>query len=464
MPSFCAKPPTAPPDFADLGLFAFAVYNIVLLFRYEFFLQSSENTATEANPFVEFPDIILCTTNSYVYKPAMSWFTDNEFTKSLQGPNVTLIAHTVKDINNGPCNIKHDLLTVVTLNGEKVNRTKYSHLYIPLSMNPFSFGRSNDSLTPAYIIAMPHENNPYVNNRSAWPLGFEESRDVVENLYATPNTKQEARIRTTITKTWRRRKDFIGLWGYFEDQPTYSAATQFITYSSVNQTADFSLIQAYVPTTSFENSQVLIQTFQSAFSSWGGAFGVAWGFFYFLFGSPRMDPFGFFALYILGRSTKRILEERYFAEKKDSSNLKNDHHNNSSSDHPSTTTKVSSRRDLSSKSAFLHDYNQHDNDLEAQQQHKKDQKYRDLEARIVSLEAVLDDFYLDLSPFRKEKEEEDSQKSSSWYRRTFSSKTNKAKKDEKDAMFVQIEDRGRKTSYESENYRMGQMQRDHRSA
>lgn len=160
-----------------------------------------------------------------------------------------------------------------------------------------------------------------------------------------------------------------------------------------------------------------------------------------------MDPFGFFALYILGRSTKRILAERYFAEKKDSS-LNNN--NKISNGGPSTK---GSTRGNDSKSALSNDYNNHHDDLEAQE--KKDRKYRDLEARIISLEAVLDDFYLDLSPFRKEKEEEQ-KKSPTWYRRTFSSKA----KDEKDGTFVQIEDMGRKTSYESESYRMGQMQRD----
>ncbi|KAF9967906.1 hypothetical protein BGZ70_007771 [Mortierella alpina] len=246
----------------------------------------------------------------------------------------------------------------------------------------------------------------------------------------------QARLRTVITKTWRRRKDFLGLWGYFEDEPTYSAATQFSSFVEVNS-SDVTRFRVYVPVTTFENSQVLIQTFQSAFSSWGGAFGVAWGFFYFLFGTPRMDPFGFFALYILGSSTKRILAERYFAEKKDGSLQSTKKNDNSAYGHPGSKQSALSQQD----------------DLEAQQ--KKEQKYRDLEARIVSLEAVLDDFYLDLSPFRKEKED-DSQRAPSWYRRTFSSKA----KDEKDGAFVQIEDRGPKTSYESESYRMGQMQRD----
>ncbi|KAF9574721.1 hypothetical protein EC968_005726 [Mortierella alpina] len=348
-----------------------------------------------------------------------------------------MITHSVKDLSrNGPCGADHDLLTVISLNGEKVNRTKYSHLYFPIGLDVF--GSSNRTMAQAYIIAMPHE-------PSTWPKGFEESPDVVDNLYTTATTRQMARLRTTFTKTWRCRKDFVGLWGYFQDKPAYSVSSQFLTYPAINQNRNVTEVRVYVPTRSFENSQVLIQTFQSAFSSWGGAFGVAWGFFYFLFGSPRMDPFGFFALYILGRSTKRILEERYFAEnkKKDDSILKDD---------PSTTTttaaaKGSTRVHGGSTSALSHDFKDPQDDLEAQQ--RKDQKYRDLEARIVSLESVLDDFYLDLSPFRKEKEEEKPKKSSSWYRRTFSNKT----KDEKDGTFVQIEeDVGRKTSYESESY------------
>ncbi|CAO3565227.1 unnamed protein product [Mortierella alpina] len=420
----------------NLGLFAFAVYNVMLLFRYEFFLQSTENMVTADNPWVDFPDVLICSATSSVFSPAMTWFTDNNITRSLQGPNITLVTHDVRDINhNGPCNVQHDLLTVITVNGEKVNRTKYTHLEIPLGMDVF--GSNNDSTIQAYIMTLPHENNPYLQDSLTWPVGFEESRDIVDNLYATAHAKQEARLRTTITKTWRRRKDFVGLWGYLEDKPIYSATTQFNSYAAMNQAIPVTRFRVYVPVTSFENSQVLIQTFQSAFSSWGGAFGVAWGFFYFLFGTPRMDPFGFIALYILGRSNKRIIAEHYFAEKKDGSLHHNNKNINSASGLP-----------VSKQSAFSPQ-----DDLESQQ--KKEQKYRDLEARIVSLEAVLDDFYLDLSLFRKE-EEDSSQRAPSWYRRTFSSKA----KDEKDGAFVQIEERGAKTSYESESYRMGQMQRD----
>ncbi|KAF9962473.1 hypothetical protein BGZ72_004842 [Mortierella alpina] len=295
------------------------------------------------------------------------------------------------------------------------------------------------------------ENNPYLREQSTWPPLFHESRDIVENLYAITNTNQEGRLRTTITKTWHRREDFVGLWGYFQDQPTYSAVSQFASYYT-NLTDETTRIHFNTPVTSFEQSQVLIQTFQSAFSSWGGAFGVAWGFFYFLFGAPRMDPFGFFALYILGKSTKRIIANRYFAEKKDSSIINNHQHHSSSNSGSDPSTKVS-QRGHGSTSALSQDYNHDSNDLEAQQ--KKELRYRDLEARIFSLEAVLDDFYLDLSPFRKEKEEEQ-QQSRSWISRTFSSKT----KDENDGAFVQMDDKGVKTSYESESYRMGQMQRD----
>ncbi|KAF9273513.1 hypothetical protein BGZ68_001430 [Mortierella alpina] len=421
----------------NLGLFAFAVYNIILLFRYEFFLQSAETLVTEENPLVEMPDILVCMSSSLIWASAMNWYTNGAYTDGYKGPNITMISHNGTDIyRNGPCDTYHRLLSVISLNGEKVNRTMYTHLLIPIGTNPFA--PANDTTDPSFVIALPHQNNPYLQDKSTWPPRFKEKRDVADNLYAVTNARQQARLRTTITKTWYRRNDFVGLWGYFKDEPGYSVATRFALYNMKNNTGSElkTEVLVTVPVSSIEQSQVLIQTFQSAFSSWGGAFGVAWGFFYFLFGTP---------------STKRVLAERYFAEKKDSS-LNNNNNNNNKISNGGPSTKGSTRGN-DSKSALSNDYNNSHDDLEAQE--KKDGKYRDLEARIISLEAVLDDFYLDLSPFRKEKEEEQ-KKSQSWYRRTFSSKA----KDEKDGTFVQIEDMGRKTSYESESYRMGQVQRD----
>ncbi|KAF9923803.1 hypothetical protein BGZ67_009656, partial [Mortierella alpina] len=54
-----------------------------------------------------------------------------------------------------------------------------------------------------------------------------------------------------------------------------------------------------------------ITSIPDAFSSWGGAFSVAWGLFYFIFGAGRLDPFGLFTACLLGRKARKYLIEGY---------------------------------------------------------------------------------------------------------------------------------------------------------
>ncbi|KAG0208019.1 hypothetical protein BGX28_000907 [Mortierella sp. GBA30] len=406
----------------DVGLLAYLVYNIVLLFNYDYYLQTSDIPVADDGGLADMPDILLCSSNAFIGE--FKWFKNREF-EGIVGPNVTIISHNVTGVKAKPCSGNHDQLQVLTFNGSKIDRNQFQQYAVFVIMSPFASNASVQVRRTGgqFIIPIPHQNNPYLQNVSSWPLEFQFTKAVAENTLVMPETGSYGRIHTTTTRTWLRRTDFAGLWGKLQEQPAYSLTSALNAEPLVGLTrANIFLVN--VPVMRTEQSQLLVQTFQSAFSSWGGAFSVAWGLYYFLFGSPRMEPFGVVALYMFGRTTKRKVHELYLQRKED---IKR---NSSILPNAGNSTPYGPPHGI------------HD-ERETQ---LKEQRHREMEARIEMLEAVLGDFYLDMALFRKENEEK-----KSWFKSAFRHRSGGAQ----GKTFIQIEEGGPKTSFET--HRMGQL-------
>ncbi|KAF9922503.1 hypothetical protein BGZ67_010488 [Mortierella alpina] len=102
----------------------------------------------------------------------------------------------------------------------------------------------------------------------------------------------------------------LGLFGSTKGEAQYSVST-ITDIRSTENLMNITTVELISPTRSVYEKQILITSIPSAISEWGGAFSIAWGLFYFLFGAGRLDPFGIFtALFIRRKAQKYLIEGR----------------------------------------------------------------------------------------------------------------------------------------------------------
>ncbi|KAF9583399.1 Josephin-1 [Lunasporangiospora selenospora] len=184
-----------------------------------------------------------------------------------------------------------------------VDSSRFKFLDIAINEEP---GRA----TQTYVFIIHGRENPYA---LSGPINYY-TYELDSSLYYL--NQGGVAIRTKTSKTYRFRRDFRGLFNAYEKEPLYEAASwaSSIQYSA----STFQWIKVFMPPKNIEQNQRLITTIPNALSSWGGAFSVAWGVFYFLFGSPRLNPFGLIATSCLGNQTKQRLTKMKKKWRKDS--------------------------------------------------------------------------------------------------------------------------------------------------
>ncbi|KAF9983210.1 hypothetical protein BGZ75_005316 [Mortierella antarctica] len=190
-------------------------------------------------------------------------------------------------------------------------------------------------------------------------------------------------------ETYLRRTDIWGLLGSDIDQPEYSV---LVSSALMPLGTPYSALNVVFPTTNLVYRQKLITTIPTAFSSWGGAFSVIYGVLYFLFGSPRADPFGVVGTYVFGKRNKDKLSHDYPALTENEPGEDEGQQGLLAADH-------SAEGSESDKTVAIEDGSFHALSKAQQQQSRH---VLALESKINDIEAVLRMYYLDMALFENE--------------------------------------------------------------
>ncbi|KAF9149650.1 hypothetical protein BG015_008558 [Linnemannia schmuckeri] len=226
--------------FSILGLLYYLVTLVMAMLTFDYFLQTTEISGL--NGFTEMPDVILCTKQASV--KVGDWYDEQGLTTD--GPQIGLTSRTWVNGGNDTslpifsrpaCADRHDGITIASFGEQSFNRS---------------------SLAALRLIITP--NDPASND----------VHPVTLRVFPTRNVKLP---------------DIWGLMGMTFSQPQHSISSSFNTFPiPMNE----SYLNVKVPLTNIEQTQILITTIPSAFSSWGGALSLVTGIFCFCFGSRKL--------------------------------------------------------------------------------------------------------------------------------------------------------------------------------
>ncbi|KAF9918044.1 hypothetical protein FBU30_000405 [Linnemannia zychae] len=162
------------------------------------------------------------------------------------------------------------------------------------------------------------ESNPYSKFYDLQTNVENFPRGLVSNIFTIPqnNTDLELNITPKVTKTIR--SDFWGLFGAYDEKSSHSVSTTANAFTEAGKC----VITVNTPGAVLNDTQFLVKTIPSAFSSWGGAASALWGVFYVLFGAGRADAFGLISKRLLRRTTQRHLTQVYGYWKPDTESIK----------------------------------------------------------------------------------------------------------------------------------------------
>ncbi|KAF9179426.1 hypothetical protein BGZ51_006926 [Haplosporangium sp. Z 767] len=384
----------------DVGLVLFAAYKVKAVLGDEYYLQTTSKPARGEDALIEVPDIMICTIECKVNPP--KWY-QNGLVLETGGPTLSMVELNITGKSGTPCSGPYNMLTILSLGNKTVNRNEYDKYEFFIVTGGSTSGYGDVVQASAQVLVVPNRNNPFALNNGVLPEGAIYPQDLVYNLYGVAQRDSTTWVRMTPTTTKLRESGIRGLFGFLQDQVKYSVTSSVSTYSKLLYTPDFihdSNIVVNVPTETIEQKEIVINTIPNALGSWGGAFSVVWGLFYFLFGSPRMDPFGFFAIHVFGRKGKRRISRQFTTWGKPP---QYDEERQGLRQSQDTLTDISlgeSHPLQQSDSQHVPLQMQHmDQFSESETTQQQDRRHRMLLSRINDLEAVLREYYLNMDLF-----------------------------------------------------------------
>ncbi|KAG0249893.1 hypothetical protein BG011_008845 [Mortierella polycephala] len=375
----------------DAGLVLFAAYKVKAVLDNEYYLQTASKPAQGEDAMIEMPDVMICTIECKVNPP--KWY-QNDLVLETGGPAISIVELNITGQSGTPCSGPYNMLTILSLGDEKVNRKEYDRYEFFIVTGPSGNAYGAAVKSSAQVLVVPNRDNPFALNNGVLPKGYICPPDLVYNLYGVAQSDSTTWVRMTPATTKLRKSGILGLFGLLQDQVKYSVTSSVSTYSKLLYTPDYvsdSNIVVNVPTETIEQKEIVINTIPNALGSWGGAFSVVWGLFYFLFGSSRMDPFGFFAIYVFGRQGKRRISRQFTTWRKEQPQY--DEERQGLRQSQETLADVPLGESLP--------FQQHldpfsDSEKTTQQQ---DRRHRMLLSRINNLEAILREYYLNMELF-----------------------------------------------------------------
>ncbi|KAK3827417.1 MAG: hypothetical protein J3Q66DRAFT_270 [Benniella sp.] len=119
-------------------------------------------------------------------------------------------------------------------------------------------------------------------------------------------------ISNTVFKL-RLRGDFLGYFNIHSDRQFDPQVTSIIeTLPSPGKTQ----LVMIMPVSETEEVETLVVSIGDALGSWGGVFLLVATFYYILFGTGKMSPFGYVQRFLLRRGTNRMIKKDYADEDK----------------------------------------------------------------------------------------------------------------------------------------------------
>ncbi|KAF9929066.1 hypothetical protein BGZ67_006596 [Mortierella alpina] len=355
----------------------------------EYYVQTTEIPVR--NGFTEMPDIFICYLNMDIEV--------RKFWDDIQEPKLIIRNWTLErddstrpQFRNNPCLPYYGRLMIISLGHETVNRSAIKgfqmvfHSTEPDPSQPKNI--DDDEPGPIMVFALPNrDSGSSIDGAQQLRTNYDEH--VLYDRHGIPRNGSELYFQMTPKKTYLRRTDIWGLLGSDIDQPEYSV---LVSSALMPLGTPYSALNVVFPTTNLVYRQKLITTIPTAFSSWGGAFSVIYGVLYFLFGSPRADPFGVVGTYVFGKRNKDKLSHDYPALTENEPGEDEGQQGLLAADH-------SAEGSESDKTVAIEDGSF--NALSKAQQHQS-RHVLALESKINDIEAVLRMYYLDMALFENE--------------------------------------------------------------
>ncbi|KAK3827420.1 MAG: hypothetical protein J3Q66DRAFT_408313 [Benniella sp.] len=136
---------------------------------------------------------------------------------------------------------------------------------------------------------------------------------VYNNHYAQSGTTTYINSRSIFVR--RLRGDILGYFNIHGVDEIFDPQVTS-TIEAVPSSPGKTVLVMIIPMTVTEEVETLVMSIGDAFGTWGGVLSLAASFYYFLFGTGKMTPFGYAQRFLLRRGTKRIIKRDYADEDK----------------------------------------------------------------------------------------------------------------------------------------------------
>ncbi|KAF9962472.1 hypothetical protein BGZ72_004841 [Mortierella alpina] len=238
-------------------------------------------------------------------------------------------------------------------------------------------------------------NNPYAWNNGTLPPGFPFPRELDSNMYTASQLDSGLNIQTTPVRTWQKRTDFWGLFGFLQTEPQYTVRSMVSNIKRSNS----SFIMVGLPTVSIEQ-----------------------------------NPFGLIAVYFFGYNMKRKISKTYGSWRRESL-TKEDAHPTSRDENGLASSRASTFADFHrlgqspsppsphwTKSSTLSskgvDSDAQEDDIHLDPWTRQERHNQVTEAKFKELDGLLREYYLNMGLV----DTRDSRANLPWYKKLFSSR------------------------------------------
>ncbi|KAF9971599.1 hypothetical protein BGZ65_010325, partial [Modicella reniformis] len=229
-----------------IGLSYYAVTKILAVTSRKFFIQSTVHEAFGQDRFMFFPDIMICTTDAVIEKRQELW-----------GSLIDKITYVEYNKTQGwersPCAEWQDKLTILSMRNVPIDTTDYWSTSI--SIRPKNTSMLADFFgTRAGVYITSSQNNLYAENGGLWPLDTPLPRDYNSNYQLI--TQGDTSLSISVDSKTKNviRKDFLGLFGSFEDNLKHEVAIFGSTFT--NPTSNISVLDVFMNRYFLEETEI----------------------------------------------------------------------------------------------------------------------------------------------------------------------------------------------------------------
>ncbi|KAF9346413.1 hypothetical protein BGX34_003901 [Mortierella sp. NVP85] len=256
------------------------------------------------------PDLLVCTAGATVSDYDRMVF--NYTSYPIKSPTVPEDEYVPS-----PCSSEYDTVYTFRFNfsaGQELPRKNLDEI-----LRRITFATNNT--TPIQFTLIHGQSNIYDGKPQKKPdmrgedngyasLGLDDA--VYNSHYAQIGTKTYLSFHSVFVR--RLRGDILGYLNWHGGDNIFDPQVTS-TVETVPSPGKTQLVMV-IPVTATEEVETLVMSIGDAFGSWGGVLSLVASFYYFLFGTGKMTPFGYVQRFLLRRGTKRIIKKDYADEDK----------------------------------------------------------------------------------------------------------------------------------------------------